>query len=193
MDIIGIPPSAAGEIEILTEEVKERQFCTAIEKELLLGRIFGAAGALNFSGARKSGLKDALSRAHALVASPRGTAMQSLAQCLLDIRTSASLSEWNVVTDILPVARVRVSNFNAVMENRNTHSKHSSKESIVHNAKLTITTVTENDTSSSSSNSGSVALHEVSLELDVLQSQLEYVNNSNTLKIALNRYVKLKK
>ena len=31
MDIIGIPPSAAGEIEILTEEVRERQFCHDIE------------------------------------------------------------------------------------------------------------------------------------------------------------------
>ena len=99
MDIIGIPPSAAGEIEILTEEVKERQFCTAIEKELLLGRIFGAAGALNFSGARKSGLKDALSRAHALVASPRGTAMQSLAGKVPDeISKFSSLGRSSVIS-----------------------------------------------------------------------------------------------
>ena len=79
MDIIGIPPSAAGEIEILTEEVQERQFCHDIELELYQGRIFGAAGALNLTGARKVGLRTILASAHAMVASPRGTAMQSLA------------------------------------------------------------------------------------------------------------------
>ena len=105
IDHIGIPPSAAGEIEILSEEVSERRFCESLEKVLVDGRIGGITGNLDYSRVDSSALMNVLAGAEEHVASPRGTTMQNLAQTMLSLRNAACEGNWRVVASMLPQAK----------------------------------------------------------------------------------------
>ena len=161
IDSIGIPPSAAGEIEILSEEVKERRFCESVENVLLEGRITGTTGNLDCSQMNSRQLMDMLSGAQENIASPRGNSVLILAQKMLELRVAVCKGNWEAVAEILPVARIQavlVSDMNAPK---------SEKVPTSHGGKKTF----------------GISLKD---ELELFQAQLEYEAQIRLLVSALN-------
>ena len=186
IDHIGIPPSAAGEIEILSEEVRERRFCEALEKALVDGRIAGITGNLDCSRVNPGDLMEVLAGAAEHVASPRGTAMQNLAQTMLSLRMSACDGNWDTVAQILPEARAR-----AKQAEDQATPKSSTFHAVASPSRATAAAtvaMTETVVSSRTTPIGALPASYVIVrtELDILKAQLAYEAQTRSLVAALN-------